>query len=87
VTTYEPAKNRSLAAEFNKGRKPTDYKLAHNALSRFLKDQFPKEEEPHRKYVVACRNGTIASLLRLWNREPIDRHADLLPHESGREDD
>ena len=78
VTNPEPATNRGLA---------DGYGLSPNALSRFLKDRFPEEKNPHKKYDAACRNGTIGTLLALWNREPPSRHADLLPHESGREDD
>jgi hypothetical protein len=75
VTKYEPATNRGLADRF--GTSP-------NALSRFLKDQFPKEKKPGKKYQAACRNKTIGGLLALWNRELPGRMADLTPGESGR---
>jgi hypothetical protein len=78
VTNYEPATNRGLAGQSG---------LSKNALSRFLKKQFSKEENPHKRYVAACHNETIGALLTLWNREPLSRYADLQPHESGREDD
>jgi hypothetical protein len=60
VMNYEPATNRGLA-------KIAD--LSSNALTRFLRDQFPSESEPFKKYQVACRNRTIGDLLALWNRE------------------
>jgi hypothetical protein len=78
VTNYEPATNRGLADKFH---------LSPNALSRFLKKKFSKEKDPHRRYVTACHNETIGALLTLWNREMPGRHADLLPPESGRDND
>ncbi|MBI1913227.1 MAG: hypothetical protein HYS12_00460 [Planctomycetes bacterium] len=77
VTNYEPASNRGLADLFNKGSKHKDYRLSENALSRFLKERFPGEEKPHKKYKVACHTETIDTLLALWNRELPARHAEL----------
>ena len=78
VTCFEAATNRGLAERFG---------LSPNALSRFLKEQFPEELRPHRKYVAACRNKTIGSLLSLWNRELPGRTVSLLPTESGQRED
>ncbi len=78
ITNRQPATNRGLAEK---------YGLSANALSRFLKDQFPEDKSPHRRYEAACRKGNIGALLARWLREAPSRYADLLPHESGREDD
>ena len=75
VTNFEAATNRGLAAQFG---------LSPNALSRFLKSRFPLEQKPHKKYVAACRNRTIGSLLMLWNRELPAHMAELTTAESGR---
>jgi hypothetical protein len=74
VTNYEAASNRGLAERFG---------VSQNALTRFLKDRFPDEERPFKKYQLACRNKTIGPLLALWNGELPGRHAGLMPHESG----
>jgi hypothetical protein len=63
VTNYEPAKNRQLAG------------VSKNALSRFLADKLGNGG--HKKYVAACQNASIGTLLRLWNGETPDRHAEL----------
>jgi hypothetical protein len=76
VTNPEPATNRGLAES---------YDLSANALSRFLAGMLG--EHGHKRYEIACRNGKIGAMLALWNRELPRRHADLLPHESGREED
>jgi hypothetical protein len=78
VTNFDPATNRVLAEK---------YGVSPNALSRFLKDRFPEEEKPGKKYKAACRNKTIIDYLKLWNRDLPDRNAAILPHESGRRDE
>jgi hypothetical protein len=77
VTEHAPASNRGLAAQFG---------LSPNALSRFLRSRFPHEHKPHKKYVAACHNGTIGSLLMLWNRELPGHLANLTAAESGHRD-
>jgi hypothetical protein len=77
VTNYVPATNRGLAERFG---------VSKNALTRFLKDRFPNEEYPFKKYKVACRNKTIGTFLALWNGELPGHHADLMSHESGSEE-
>jgi hypothetical protein len=74
VTNFEPATNRGLAEE---------YGMAANALSRFLNAMLG--EDGHNKYVTACRNGKIGSLLALWQREMPGHQADLRPEEYGRD--
>jgi hypothetical protein len=77
VTQFAPATNRGLATQFG---------LSPNALSRFLASRFPHEQKPHKKYVAACRNGTIGLWLMLWNRESPRHMAELTTAESGRRD-
>jgi hypothetical protein len=67
---HDPATNRGLADDFD---------LSENALSRFLKGH-----GGYTKYKAACRNGTIDTLLALWNRECAARFAALLPEERDR---
>jgi hypothetical protein len=77
VTNYEPAKNATLEKK---------YKLANNALTRFLAAKYPGERRPYRCYEVACRNRSIGAQLRLWSGE-LPMHATrLLPHDSGSAD-
>ena len=64
---HDPATNRGLA---------DDFELSENALSRFLKGH-----GGYTKYKAACRNGTIDTLLALWNRECAARLAALLREE------
>ena len=78
VTNYESATNRGLAKK---------YDLAQNALSRFLKEQFPEEARPGKKYQVMCRTNKLHTWLATLNREAPDRLPGLQSHESGREDD
>jgi hypothetical protein len=69
VTNYEPATNHQLAEDF-KGPN-----LANNALTRFLTGKLGKAA--FKKYRAACLNKTIGTLLRAWNGETPDRHAEL----------
>jgi hypothetical protein len=78
VTNYAPATNRGLAGQ---------YRLGGNALSRFLKERFPKEAKPHKKYEAACRDGSLGALLMFWNRELPSCLPDLLPHDRAHEDE
>jgi hypothetical protein len=74
VTNPTPARNLDL--------KNKPYNLASNALTRFLKKHggFPN-------YKAHCAKGRIGFLLKSWRGELIDRHPELLPHESGRPED
>jgi hypothetical protein len=76
VTNREPATNRGLAAE---------YDLSANALTRFLTAKLGKNG--HRQYAAACRNGRIGALLALWRGETPERLLNLLPNESGSDDE
>jgi hypothetical protein len=74
VTNLEPATNRGLA--------DGKFGLSANALTRFLANR-----GGYKRYASACHQRSVGSLLMLWRGELPDRHARLLPHESGREGD
>lgn len=84
VTNFEPATNRGIAHE---------YGLSQNALSRFLNEKLGKgnpKSGGHKGYIAACNRDArigIGALLTLWQGEVPERLAELLPHESGRDDE
>jgi hypothetical protein len=73
-----PAKVRALA------RLASDkhVQVSVGTVSRFFKKKFP--DRGYKGYETACIHGRIGALLARWQGEDAERHADLLPHDSGR---
>jgi hypothetical protein len=84
VTNVEPATNRGLAAQYNKGVTGRA-RMGNNALTRFLDAKYAKDGgKGHKRYEIACRQGTIGAMLALWCGELSLHVPDLLPGEYGR---
>jgi hypothetical protein len=86
VQNYEPAKIEELA-KLASDRAVT---ISTATVSRFFKRKFPHHDRGYDGYVAACSRDartTIDLLLALWQGEAAEHLAELLPKESGREDE
>jgi hypothetical protein len=84
IGDYTPAKTKRLAG-LASGK---DVKVSVATVSRFFKKKFPVLG--YKGYEAACNRDAkvnIGMYLALWQGDVAERLADLLPHESGREDD